>query len=154
MVSWDFPPASQSRLWELTVFVRTYEFSQSTLLIPYFSRLLAPEACAARARLTDAFRKYYEQNLHEQASDIVKARFENAQSCGFSIAESASFDLFLLTVAVVNVIPSLYWMLAHVFSEPDLIQELRSELEEYQLLTESGSLDNGDRTVTLNLAHQ
>ncbi|KAK5632008.1 hypothetical protein RRF57_007722 [Xylaria bambusicola] len=92
-------------------------------------RLAAPEANRGRKRLFDAFRDYYSNSGLEEASELIKARYNVNNRHGIPDKEIARFDLGVCTALLVNTIPAVFWTLCHVFSDSKLLAELRQGIE-------------------------
>lgn len=77
-----------------------------------------------------AFLSYYEDHAFEDASTsgFVRAKTALNRKHGFSASYMARTDLGELTAVLFNVVPTSFWFLAHIFSTPGLLADLRAEL--------------------------
>lgn len=71
---------------------------------------------------------YLEWRGHENASDLTKARYQAGITYGLSIPDIARFEIGSIIGVLVNSTPTLFWMLAHIYSDLQLLAELRVEL--------------------------
>ncbi|KAF4983952.1 hypothetical protein FZEAL_744 [Fusarium zealandicum] len=107
-----------------------FEGGLSMLLLNVFPALTARTAHNARTRLQAALSKYYGANKddHKDAAQIVKNRANVLRRHGIPDSEVGHFELALLHVATANTIPTLFWFIAQVFTRPELVLRLRSEV--------------------------
>ncbi|KAK7995168.1 hypothetical protein PG990_013941 [Apiospora arundinis] len=98
------------------------------LALAVFPRILAPKASRGRERVFEGFLEYYTNHGFATASRIVKARYE--VNCKYNVSQEdiARFDLGVCTGLLVNTIPATFWAVLRVFSNPDLLHELRQSL--------------------------
>ena len=100
----------------------------------------------ARARLQSALGKYYASfaDENEDAAAITKQRAETLRKYGINGAQIGTFELALLHVATSNTIPTLFWFVAYVFTQPELVAQLQEEA--------MNAIERGpDDKVTVNL---
>lgn len=71
---------------------------------------------------------YLEWKGHENASDLTKARYQAGITYGLSIPDIARFEIGSIMGVLINSTPTLFWMLAHIYSDLQLLAELRVEL--------------------------
>ena len=64
---------------------------------------------------------------HENAAGITRCRGAVLRKFGVQGADVGVFELALLHVATSNTIPTLFWLLAFIFTRPDLVSRLRQE---------------------------
>jgi cytochrome P450 len=95
---------------------------------------LAPFSPATMGALLDivsAFRKYLTDDDYQDAAQVTKERIRVFKKYGVppdDIARmAASFNVALLA----NTAPTAFWTLFNVLSRPELLQEIRNELEEH-----------------------
>ncbi|KAL8789559.1 MAG: hypothetical protein Q9195_006786 [Heterodermia aff. obscurata] len=98
------------------------------LLLNIFPSLTNPQGYAARSRLVNAFAEYYRSNGHAQASRLIHDRFTLARENGISIEDIAALEIAILSAALSNSIRTTFWVIYHVYSSPNLLQDLRQEL--------------------------
>lgn len=71
---------------------------------------------------------YLEKRGHETGSDLTKARYEAGITYGLSIPNIARFELGSIMGVLVNSTPTLFWMLTHIYSDAQVLADLRAEL--------------------------
>ncbi|TLD11872.1 hypothetical protein PspLS_11310 [Pyricularia sp. CBS 133598] len=111
----------------------TFEGSLGRLLLSPTSNIakaLAPAGCRARDRVHAALVAYYDarDEVHG-AADMVQKRAAMLREAGLTAAEFGPHEITTMHGATSNTIPSLFWTVANVYLRPDLVGELRVELE-------------------------
>ena len=107
---------------------RDYEEKLSTLLVNISPKITASRAYSGRETFAKAFTKYFEEGHWTQGSDLVRASYHGNTKHNLSIEDQARFELSTCIGLLVNTVPIVFWMLYHIFSDPKLLQDLKSEL--------------------------
>ncbi|KAF5631730.1 cholesterol 7-alpha-monooxygenase [Fusarium sp. NRRL 52700] len=112
--------------------------------VPWF---LSPKkhstAQRTRKELVDAFLKYLNDDGLDTACSFIKELSGLGTRRGLSNENNARALLGSILAIVGNTIPTTFWLLISIFSRPDLLKEIRSELE--------ATLENSSsRTISLN----
>ncbi|KAL8920373.1 MAG: hypothetical protein Q9172_004540 [Xanthocarpia lactea] len=97
------------------------------LLIPAPS-LFARKGYRARSKFINAMVEYLEWRGHEHASDLTKAHYRVGIAYGLSLPEIARFEIGSIMGVLVNSTPTLFWLLLHIYSDPQLLANIRVEL--------------------------
>lgn len=71
---------------------------------------------------------YLESSGHETGSDLTKARHQAGITYGLSVPNIARFELGSIMGVLINSTPTLFWMLTHIYSDAQLLADLRTEL--------------------------
>ncbi|KAK4034180.1 cytochrome P450 [Parachaetomium inaequale] len=117
-------PPVEDALWDLEK-----NLLKLTLNLP---RFLAPLGHSARKVLFDALTPYYSSRKDTDASTsaFVRDRATTLRGAGFPDGDVARLEMMLPFAALANTVPSLFWLLAYVFSSPaELVERLRKEVE-------------------------
>lgn len=91
-------------------------------------RVLARDAFKARQRVTDAFVKYFKAGHHERGSALVQCRYSHSSSFGLSPEDIAGAEVGGLFAVVGSTGPACFWLIYHLFSDPAVLEECRSEV--------------------------
>ena len=75
------------------------------------------------------FVDYFENELHEDGSPLVKARYKANKMYNVSLEDVARFESSLTIALLVNTAPATFWTLFDVLSNPTLLLEIRQQLE-------------------------
>ncbi|GAB1320360.1 hypothetical protein MFIFM68171_10570 [Madurella fahalii] len=123
-------PEVHRHIWE-------YDKKVAILALGIAPKLLARKALAARSLLQKALRDFYVAGL-DQGSDVsafVKDRAAVKRKMGVSDVDMAATEFDIPWVSVTNTIPSLVWLFLNIFSRPDYVERLRSEVLEVTTVT-------------------
>ncbi|KAL8664588.1 MAG: hypothetical protein Q9168_007871, partial [Polycauliona sp. 1 TL-2023] len=99
--------------------------------------LFACKGYRARSQLIEAMTEYLEWKGHDNASDLTKARYQAGITYGLSIPDIARFELGSIMGVLINSTPTLFWMLNHIYSDAQLLADLRVELAAHVATTKS-----------------
>jgi len=106
-----------------------YEAGMSTLLIGVAPWLLAPKAYRAQRKLVDALARWAENGYWNDASDWIKNRRSLNMKYGLSNRQAAQVEVGMMFGILANAMPTTFWLLTHIWSRPELLKEVREELE-------------------------
>lgn len=86
--------------------------------------------CGAQNRkvVADAFKEYFVNNHHEQASGLVKDFYASEISYGFSLSDRSLFEVGHALAILGNTSAAVFWMIFYVFSTPDALRDIREEV--------------------------
>lgn len=107
---------------------------------------LVPKAVRARQFLVEAFKK---QNAgdYSDAAQVTKERLRVLRNYGVPEDDLARMQLNFNIALLPNTVPAAFWTIFNTFSRPQLLQKLRSELEEIAV-----SRDETNQRVELDVA--
>lgn len=91
--------------------------------------LIAPKAYQGRIAIKKAFTSYYANRHDLTASALIHARLANCQKWGFSADDIANFEIATLFLATTNTVPTSFWQLSYILSDPSLLEKIRVEVE-------------------------
>jgi cytochrome P450 len=113
--------------------------------------VVAPKSLAARKRSQAKLRNFYRSHLDEgdDVAAIIKNRAAFQRRLGIPNDELADLEFSMPFVGTSNTIPTLIWFFLNVFSNEDLVDRIRSEVESV-LVTETNP-DDGRRTATVDI---
>ncbi|KAL8694167.1 MAG: hypothetical protein Q9224_003621 [Gallowayella concinna] len=126
-------PELEQALWQVYTTVdlqhfKDWEHDLTRLLLAPAPSIFARKGFRARSRFVDAMIDYLEWRGHEEGSELVKARYQAGIAYGLSIPDIARFEIGSIIGVLVNSTPTLFWLLMHIYSDPQLLAELRMEL--------------------------
>ena len=118
-------------------FNRDFDRDLNVLMVDVLPSLLAPKGSRARSKLGTAFQRYYENFDPEktQCAAMTKARYTSATKYGFTTWNQGRLEVGTLLGILANTIPSTFYMLVHIYSDPKLLQDVRDELEVHSIST-------------------
>lgn len=107
---------------------RDYEEKLSILLVNILPKFTAARAYSGRETVAKAFTRYYEEGHWIQGSDLIQASYYGNTRYNLSFEDQARFELTTCIGLLVNTVPITLWMLHHILSDRELLQDLRSEI--------------------------
>ncbi|KAI4203833.1 MAG: hypothetical protein LQ346_001710 [Caloplaca aetnensis] len=113
-------PELEAAFWE-------FESDVTMLLLGIAPSITARKGYQARIRFAKALDKYFDEGGPETGSDLIKVRWEGHSKYG-AAKYSGVFELGNLIGLLVNATPTFFWMLVHIYSRPDVLSELRTEI--------------------------
>ncbi|KAK8134846.1 hypothetical protein PG984_006858 [Apiospora sp. TS-2023a] len=113
---------------------------------------IARRASRGRKRFFQGFLEYYTTGGFATASRIIKARYE--VNCKYNVPHEdiARFDLGVCTGLLVNTIPAIFWVVLRVFSDRDLLRELRQSLDKIADLQRIPTTSSCRPTITISIS--
>ncbi|KAF1993912.1 cytochrome P450 [Amniculicola lignicola CBS 123094] len=108
-----------------------YEGGLGALSIGILPGLLAREAVQARKYASDIFEEYFSSGSCQGGGSMTKTRYTYYSEHGYPIRDIAKLELGNGIAIFSNTIPTTFWIIFHVFSSPELLSSLRSELESH-----------------------
>lgn len=90
--------------------------------------IIASKGHSARQAYAAAFQKYYREGGHKKTSGLITARFDTLCGGGFTTDDVASFDIAIMLAASMNSNPAIFWLISYIFSDPELLAEIRKEV--------------------------
>jgi len=119
------------------------------LHIPAF---LAPKVYRGRADLQAALINYYtaKHGQEPDVSQMAKSRVNLYRKYSIPAEDIRRFELALLQVSTANAIPTLFWNLVFIASDPAIISATREELIG-MIKTSPSSNNNGRREISIDI---
>jgi cytochrome P450 len=113
----------------LTDLTRDYERNLSALMAGTLPWLIARKPLKAREKIAAALLEYHRNGGVEHASELVKSRHEAIIGAGISPEEYALLETPLPTGFLSNTVPATFWTIYEIYSRPELLNDLRNEVE-------------------------
>ena len=113
--------------------------------------LTARKGYQARRRFVSAMLAYFKNNGHESGSALIKARYAMSTKYGYTVEHAARFEVGNLIGVLVNATPSFFWMIVYVFSNAELLADIRDEVT--SAITTTSSDENTMILKTINITN-
>ncbi|KAL8684584.1 MAG: hypothetical protein Q9224_006256, partial [Gallowayella concinna] len=115
-------------------FVRSFwafDHDLNFLIADIIPRLLAPVGYKARSDLAAAFAEYFRHYDPEraQSSAMIEARHHSNTQYGLTPWNQGCLEVGTLLGILANTIPSSFYMLVRLYTDPVLLEDVRAELE-------------------------
>jgi cytochrome P450 len=117
----DTDPVNDQAFWD-------FDHGLGFLLVNIVPSITARKAFKGRERLAKALEEYLRQGHHKTASKLIQHRVEISLRHGWKIDMLARAELSFLFAGIVNTAITSFWLILHIFSRPQLLQEVRAEL--------------------------
>ncbi|KAI0002619.1 cytochrome P450 [Xylariaceae sp. FL0662B] len=106
-----------------------FDHGLGALLINIFPSITARKAFSGREKLSAALVEYLEAGRHKTGSKLIQKRVELALKHGWTLRMTARSELSFLFGGIVNATTSTFWILLHLFADPELLATVREEIE-------------------------
>ena len=129
---------------------REFELGLGPLVFGFLPSVIARSAYLARAKVQDALRPYYETG-HDQGdgvSDLVKGRGRLFRLWDTPLDQLSKNEISVMLAATTNTIPTMFWYIAHVWTRPELVEQLRAEVSETLGIRQN--LSSGAKEITIH----
>jgi cytochrome P450 len=125
-----------------------FEQGMFGLLPNILPSVFARKAYLARKRILAALVEYVEKSRYHKASSLIQQRLAINLKHGITPAMAGHGELIMLFAIVGNAIPASFWLLANLFSRPELLAEVRGEVEKSVTVVKGG---DGKETRTIHV---
>ena len=98
------------------------------LLVNIMPRTTASKGFRGREIVFKAMEEYIRTGGPEHGSGLLKARYNVSLQYNVPTRDIAHFEIGNVLAALANVTPTTFWMIWHVYSNPSVLESLRSEL--------------------------
>lgn len=114
---------------EIKIEVRNFDNDLNLLLIDIAPAVIARKGHKGRHKVAHAFKRFYENDPRGKSSSFAEARYAANTKYGMSNLDMGRLEVGSLIGVLVNTVPTIVYMLYHIFSDEALLQETRAELE-------------------------
>lgn len=113
--------------------------------------ILAPRGNYARVNLGDAFKRYFEQYRPGQTQSSAFTLHRHLTNTKYDVTpwNAARLEVGVLLGVLANMIPTMFWMIIHVYSDGKLLQQIRQEVEATCIRSSSDGLRRSLRVISL-----
>ncbi|KAK3685831.1 cytochrome P450 [Podospora appendiculata] len=126
----------------------TFDENQLRLSWEILQSLIAPAGVRAVNRIAAAFEAYVLEGRDKLASAAVRSTISSAQKLGLSLNDYARLEVFNISVATVNTVPTAVSMIYNILAKPALPQALRDEIQAVLTHVNTGSPDPSGSSKT------
>lgn len=125
----------------LIIGIRQFDRDLNVIIADVAPSMFAPKGYRARARLGEAFRCYFNTKTSglERGSAMVHARYSAATDHGIDNDSIGRLEIGALLGILANTIPTTFYMIVHLFSDANLLRDVRDELEATCVFGHSGT---------------
>ncbi|OAK95751.1 cytochrome P450 [Phaeosphaeriaceae sp. SRC1lsM3a] len=109
----------------------------------------AKETLRAREALVKGLQQYFVNGSYIEGAGITKARYEFNANNNIPPADIARFELGGVIALLTNIVPTCFWMVYHVYSDPAILASCREEIAK---VTRQSTSAEGQRTCVVDIA--
>ena len=95
--------------------------------------LFARKAWLGREYLANAFMEYFKASGHLESSQMVYTRWKTQHDAGATLEDIARLEIVMGLGILSNTVPTCFWVIFDIFSRPDLLKELREQIQQTSL---------------------
>lgn len=117
-----------------------FEHGMLGLVIDLLPSITARKAYYARKRVLDGLVEYVKTERYKKASPLIQDRVQTNLTFGISQEMSGHAELILMFGILGNAVPSNFWLIANIFSRPELLARIREEVQSAVNIVEPPSL--------------
>ncbi len=117
-----------------------------------------PRGFRARRLLHQVMTKYYSEKrdvVDPTTSLLIAQRADTLRRHGFNGEEIAKMETIQAVIATTNAIPTFFWLLIFVLSRPELLTQMRTEIEgalNFEPVAAQGDSPDNHRVATLDVS--
>ena len=140
-------------LWhDFDIKFREYDQDLNLLIADIAPSIMAPKGYRARNKLALAFQKYFENfdPSQSQSSAMTQARYTSATRHGITPLNQGRLEVGTLIGILANTIPSIFYLLVHIYHDPALISDIRKELASQGLLGTPDELAQNPKHLSMS----
>lgn len=128
---------------------RDFERDLNLLIIDIAPHILVPKGNRARSVLGHAFTSYFDQFSPEKSQSSAYAQARSAANTKYDITtqNQGLLEVGTLLGILANTIPAIFYMIINIYSDPNLLRDIRSEIET-TCVSSSPSPNPGSTTTT------
>ncbi|KXX74860.1 Cholesterol 7-alpha-monooxygenase [Madurella mycetomatis] len=93
-----------------------------------FPPILAKEAYRAREFMVKVWERYFAAEAYKHGSKLVQTRTEINEDFEIPLMQTARIEVGGGTAILSNTLPSTFWMIFHIYSNPTVLQDIRDEV--------------------------
>lgn len=120
------------------MYFRDFDDDLNRLLIDIAPAVIARKGHRGRQKIAEAFKRFFEDDPRGRSSAFAEARYAASLKYGMSTLDMGRFEVGSLIGILVNTVPTVVYLLYHIFSDEVLLEDIRTELNT-SILPETGS---------------
>ncbi|KAF2635621.1 cytochrome P450 [Massarina eburnea CBS 473.64] len=128
---------------------RTFKLGMSNLILGLNSTRTASEGMRAMEIGAAAFEKYFIANKHQEGSALVQARYSHSMSHHIPLNDISRSEFSHGIALLSNTVPNTFWMLYHLYSDPELLEQCRKEVSDATTVIDN---NEGEPVQTLDMS--
>lgn len=115
-------PAVEQAFWD-------FDRDLNMLLLDIHPEITAWRGHRGRERIAHAFKAYFDADPRDNSSALAKARCSIGFKHGMSTLDMGRLEVGTLIGVLVNTVPTVFYLILHIFQSDSLVEALRAELQ-------------------------
>ena len=130
---------------------RYFDHDLNLLILNIAPGIFAPKGNRARSELGTAFQRYFENYIpgKTKSSAMILARYTANTKHGVTPWNQGRLEVGTLLGILANTIPTIFYMLVRIYSDPTLLRDIREELEKTSVATVPGTTERNINVLTV-----
>lgn len=129
------------------------DFAEGTISVLIASGIpktsfIASKPIAGRETVVKAMDQYFSSGAHQNGSSLVKARY-SALNGNIDDADMARYECVNGIAILANTVPTAFWAIYHIFSDPLILKEVREQVESIMTSSELSTSEGLTRKIDL-----
>lgn len=124
---------------------RDFEKDFTMIILGLYPKYTARKGFAGRRKLHQAINEYFNRGDHQYGLGVLKVRHDAVINNGGTTDDVARFEIGDLVGVLVNATPTFFWMLLTIYSDPTLLEEIRTEITAVTTTIEPSATGTGSR---------
>ncbi|KAI1645029.1 cytochrome P450 [Daldinia loculata] len=110
-----------------------YKFEPGIMMfvLKLWPQFLAKQSFEAREYMGKVWERYFESGAYKKGSELVQCRVKINEDFQIPIKETAKIEVGGSFAILANTLPATFWMTYHIFSDPVVLEDIRTELYEH-----------------------
>ncbi|KAF2793663.1 cytochrome P450 [Melanomma pulvis-pyrius CBS 109.77] len=127
----------------------TFKSGMSDLIMGLNYTHTASEAIRAMDIGATAFENYFSDNHRQGGSALVQARYSHSMDHHIPLNDIARSEFANGVALLSNTVPNTFWMLYHLYSDPEVLAECRKEVSDVMMVINN---NEGEPTHTIDMS--
>lgn len=135
--------STSSKIQRIIDLCRTFKAGVGQLILG-FPAWAVKDAVQALETGAYALEGYFKANKHREGSALVQARFDHSEAYGMPLNDISRSEFAGVVALLANTVPASFWMLYHIYSDPQVLYDCRAELS--NAISCDGGTENSGRS--------
>ncbi|XXG98980.1 hypothetical protein Hte_005313 [Hypoxylon texense] len=105
-----------------------YEPGIMMFILKLWPKILAKESFHAREYMGKVWKRYFEDDAYKEGSQLIQCRVGINDAFQIPRDQTAKIEVGGSLAVISNTLPSTFWMIYHIFSDPVVLEDIRTEL--------------------------
>ncbi|KAI8960635.1 cytochrome P450 [Daldinia sp. FL1419] len=108
-----------------------FEPGVMTFVLGLWPQYFAKKSYEAREYMGEVWARYFESGAYKEGSQLIQCRVKINEEFQIPMRETAKIEVGGSFAILSNTLPATFWMIYHIFSDPVVLEDIRTELHEH-----------------------